>query len=60
VYIEITLKVKEIKQMSERAKDVTLARYIILVNAGIKVSESLRRLVERIEAERTAVKVASV
>lgn len=44
--------------MSERTKDVILAKYIILKNAGARISESMRKAVEAIERERMAVKVA--
>ena len=46
--------------MSERAKNVLLAKFYILVNAGMKVSEGMMKAVEKIERERMAVKVAEV
>ena len=46
--------------MSERQKNKLLAVYLIYVTAGVRISDSLKRAVERIEAERVAQKVASV
>lgn len=46
--------------MSERQKNKILAVYLIYVTAGVRISDSLKRAVERIEAERVAQKVASV
>lgn len=44
--------------MSERQKNKLLAVYLILVNAGVKVSEGMTKAVEKIELERMAEKVA--
>lgn len=46
--------------MSERTKNVLLAKYIILKNSGARISENMKKAIERIEAERMAVKVARV
>lgn len=46
--------------MSERAKNVLLAKYRILINCGAKISESMKKAVEKIEMERLAIKVAKV
>lgn len=46
--------------MSERQKNKILAVYLILVNAGVNVSDSLKKAVEDIEKERTARAVARV
>lgn len=46
--------------MSERQKDKILAVYLILVNAGMKVSAGLTEKVRQIEKERAAVVVARV
>ena len=44
--------------MSERQKNVVLAKFYILTNAGMKVSEGMKKAVEKIERERIAVIVA--
>ena len=44
--------------MSERTKNIIMAKYLILVNAGVKVSDSMKKTVEKIERERLAVIVA--
>ena len=44
--------------MSERQKNRLLAVYLILVNAGVQVSDSMRKAVEKIENERMAERVA--
>ena len=44
--------------MSERQKNKILAVYLILVNAGVKVSDGLKKAVEDIEAERLAQRIA--
>ena len=44
--------------MSERQKNKLLAVYFILVNAGVQVSESMKKAVEKIENERMAERVA--
>lgn len=46
--------------MSERQKDKILAVYLILINAGINVSDGLKKAVADIEKERAAVVVARV
>lgn len=46
--------------MSERQKTRLLAVYLILVNAGIRISESMQQAVNRIEQERAAAIVARV
>ena len=46
--------------MSERQKNKILAVYLILVNAGVKVSDSMKKAVEGIERERISRKVAAV
>ena len=46
--------------MSERQKNKILAVYLILVNAGVNVSDSLKKAVEGIERERISRKVAAV
>ena len=40
--------------MSERQKNKILAVYLILANAGINVSDSLKKAVQDIEKERAA------
>lgn len=40
--------------MSERQKNKLLAVYLILVNAGLNVSDSLRKAVQDIEKEKAA------
>lgn len=40
--------------MSERQKNKILAVYLILVNAGVNVSDSLKKAVEDIEKEKAA------
>lgn len=45
-------------QMSERQKNRLLAVYLILVNAGAQVSDSMKKAVEKIENERMAERVA--
>lgn len=44
--------------MSERQKNRLLAVYLILVNAGVQVSDSMKKAVEKIENERMAERVA--
>lgn len=44
--------------MSERQKNRLLAVYLILVNAGLQVSDSMKKAVENIERERLAERVA--
>lgn len=44
--------------MSERQKNRLLAVYLILVNAGVQVSDSMKKTVEKIENERMAERVA--
>lgn len=44
--------------MSERQKNKLLAVYLIYVTAGMRISDSLKRAVERIEKERAAAIVA--
>lgn len=44
--------------MSERQKNKILAVYLILVNAGVNVSDSLKKAVEDIEKEKAARMVA--
>lgn len=44
--------------MSERQKNKIMATYLILVNAGIKVSEGMKKAVEKIEHERMAIIIA--
>ena len=44
--------------MSERQKNKLLAVYLILVNAGVQVSDSMKKAVEKIENERMAERVA--
>ena len=44
--------------MSERQKNKILAVYLILVNAGVQVSDSLEKAVQDIEKERAARMVA--
>ena len=44
--------------MSERQKNRLLAVYLILVNAGAQVSDSMKKAVEKIENERMAERVA--
>ena len=46
--------------MSERQKNKLLAVYLILTNAGISVSDGLRKAIEKIENERAAAIVARV
>ena len=46
--------------MSERQKNKILAVYLILVNAGINVSDSLKKAVQDIEKERAARRIARV
>lgn len=46
--------------MSERQKNKLLAVYLIYVTAGMRISDSLKRAVERIENERAAAIVARV
>ena len=46
--------------MSERQKKVLLAKYYILVNCGMKITESMKAAVKRIESERISRKVATV
>lgn len=46
--------------MSERQKNKILAVYLILVNAGVNVSDSLKKAVQDIERERISRKVAAV
>ena len=46
--------------MSERQKNKILAVYLILVNAGINVSDSLKKAVQDIESERIARRIARV
>ena len=50
----------EKKKMSERQKNKLLSIYLIMVNSGLKVSDGLRKAVEKIESERISVKVATV
>lgn len=45
--------------MSERQKNKLLAVYLILVNAGVEVSDSLKKTVEKIKNERAAAYVAA-
>lgn len=44
--------------MSERQKTRLLAVYLILVNAGVQVSNGMKKAVEKIENERMAERVA--
>ena len=44
--------------MSERQKNRLMATYLILVNAGVKISEGMKKAVEKIERERMAVIIA--
>ena len=44
--------------MSERQKNRLLAVYLILINAGVQVSDSMKKAVEKIENERMAERVA--
>ena len=44
--------------MSERQKSRLLAVYLILVNAGVQVSDSMKKAVAKIESERMAERVA--
>ena len=46
--------------MSERQKNRIMALYLIYVNAGVKVSDSLKKAHEKIEREQTARIVAGV
>jgi hypothetical protein len=46
--------------MSERQKNRLLAVYLIYVNAGMRISDSLKRAVADIEKERAAAIVARV
>ena len=46
--------------MSEKQKNKLLAVYIILTTAGVKVSDSLKRAVEKIKNEKAAAYVAGV
>lgn len=46
--------------MSERQKNRIMALYLIYVNAGVKVSDSLKKAVEKIKDERAAAYVAGV
>ena len=46
--------------MSERQKNKILAVYLILVNAGVNVSDSLKKAVQDIEKERIARQIAEV
>ena len=40
--------------MSERQKNKIMALYYIYVNAGIKISDNLRKAVDKIESEKAA------
>ena len=46
--------------MSERQKNKIMALYYIYVNAGMRISDSLKKAVESIEQERAAAYVAGV
>ena len=46
--------------MSERQKNRIMALYLIYINAGVKVSDSLRKAVQKIENEKAAAYVAGV
>ena len=46
--------------MSERQKNRIMALYLIYVNAGMRVSDSLKKIVQDIEKERAAAYVAGV
>jgi len=46
--------------MSERQKNRIMALFLIYSNAGMRISDSLKRAVERIENERAAAIVARV
>lgn len=45
--------------MSERQKNKILAVYLILVNAGLKISDDLKKAVQNIEREKAAAYVAA-
>ena len=44
--------------MSERQKLRLLAVNLILINAGVKISDSMKKVVENIEKERQAQQIA--
>lgn len=45
--------------MSERQKNKLLALYLIYSNAGMRVSDSLKKIVQNIEREKAAAYVAA-
>ena len=46
--------------MSERQKNRIMAMYYILVNSGARISDSMRKAVDKIENEKTARMIAGV
>lgn len=46
--------------MSERQKNRIMALYLIYVNAGVKISDNLKKIVQNIEREKAAAYVAGV
>ena len=48
------------KKMSERQKNRIMALYLIYTTAGMRISDSLKKAVEKIENERAAAYVAGV
>ena len=46
--------------MSEKQKNRIMALYLIYVNAGVKISDTLKKAVQNIEKEKAAAYVAGV